>query len=95
MDYTNYELKVTHEGDKGKLIEGKILRPEKLKMVAAVDLDTQDFVVALTLFPVDADPLYAEPVVVFLNFRIFDSFIKGMHAAHGSVAADMREGGRA
>ena len=95
MESTNYELKVTQDGDKGKLIEGKILRPEKLKMVAAVDLQTQDYVVALTLFPVDADPVLAEPVVVFLNFRIFDSFIKGMLAAHGSVAADMREGGRA
>ncbi len=78
MEYTNYELKVTQDGDKGKLIEGKILRPEKLKMIAAVDLQTQDFVVALTLFPVDADPVYAEPVVVFLNFQI----VRFVHQRH-------------
>jgi len=95
MEYTNYELKVTQDGDKGKLIEGKILRPEKLKMIAAVDLQTQDFVVALTLFPVDGDPVHVEPVIVFLNFHIVDSFIKGILAAQGSVAADIREGGSA
>jgi len=95
MEFTNYELKVTQDGDKGKLIEGKILRPEKLKMVAAVDLQTQDFVVALTLFPVDADAVYSEPVVVFLNFQIIDSFIRGILAAHGSVAAEMHKGGNA
>jgi hypothetical protein len=64
-------------------------------MIAAVDLQTQDFVVALTLFPVDADPVFTEPVVVFLNFHIVDPVIKGMLAAQGSVAADMREGGSA
>jgi hypothetical protein len=95
MEYTNYELKVTQDGDKGKLIEGKILRPEKLKMVAAVDLQTQDFVVALTLIPVDADPVYGEPVVVFLNFQIVESFIKGVLAAQGSIAAETHKGGNA
>jgi hypothetical protein len=69
--------------------------PELLpyKFMAAVDLLTQDFVVALTLAPSEGDPVYAEPVVVFVKFQIVESFIKGMLAAQGSVAAEERKGG--
>jgi hypothetical protein len=81
------------DSSKGKLVEEKVFRPGTYKFMAAVGLLTQDFVVALPLAPSEGDPVYAEPVVVFVKFQIVESFIKGMLAAQGSVAAEERKGG--
>src|SRR5579863_5590011 len=70
-----YELTFLPDSSKGKLVEGKVLRPEAYQFMAAVDLLTQDFVVALTLTPSEGDAVYAEPVVVFVKFQIVDTFI--------------------
>jgi hypothetical protein len=88
-----YELTFNPDSGKGKLIEGKILRPESYSFTAAVDLLTQDYVVALTMAPSDGDPVYSEPVVVFVKFELVESFIRGLLAAQGSVAADECKGG--
>jgi hypothetical protein len=88
-----YELTFLPDSGKGKLVDGKILRPETYKFTAVVDLLTQDFVVALTMAPSEGDPVYTEPVVVFVKFQLVDTFIKGLLAAQGLVAAEARKGG--
>jgi hypothetical protein len=88
------ELQLTNPSP-GQPIEGKILWLHGYEMVGAVELATGTSLVAVKLYPGDANPDFKEPIVVMLAVQDIEDFFKAIRIAEAGLHPGAREGGTA